>query len=236
MRNLSLVPSKGAGSFDGTVFSAINRTKTKLGSRLLRSWLLKPLARLEHILARHDAVEWFLNHRKDEAILAFKKALRALPDLDGRAAAVVHGRSRPRELIALCRSWMRFSDTCQQFRSYFTEDQFCPAVAAWVDVIVDSLEGVQDLLAQLDESASKDEDKSRLFRRLSDYPEMEKLIQKIHLVENQLEALKPSICRTLGLLRFNYVTVSGEDYLIQVQATKAGKFPHVPSSWIKISA
>lgn len=45
--------------------------------------------------------------------------------------------------------------------------------------------------------------------------------------------MKPSICKTIGLLAFNYVTVSGDEYLIEV---KNAFLKAVPSSWIKVSA
>lgn len=90
----------------------------------MRSWILNPLAQLEPITSRHDAVEWFLFHRQDPAVVALKQSLRVLPDVDGRAAAIVHGRSKPKEFVALCRTWLAFSTTCQQFRSYFSDGIF----------------------------------------------------------------------------------------------------------------
>ena len=48
---------------------------------------------------------------------------------------------------------------------------------------------------------------------------------------NQLEEHKKDICKTLGLLSFQYSTVSGLDYLIEVKNGCS-----VPSTWSKISA
>lgn len=48
-----------------------------------------------------------------------------------------------------------------------------------------------------------------------------------------IQALKPSICKTIGILAMNYVTVSGDEYLIEV---KNSLVRAVPSTWIKISA
>ena len=48
-----------------------------------------------------------------------------------------------------------------------------------------------------------------------------------------MQALKPSICKTIGLLAFNFVTVSGDEYLIEV---KNALLRAVPASWTKLSA
>lgn len=45
--------------------------------------------------------------------------------------------------------------------------------------------------------------------------------------------LRPSLSKTLGLMKVDYVTVSGEEYLIEVKNSFLGS---VPSSWTKVSA
>ena len=105
-------------------------------------------------------------------------------------------------------------------------------MAVWLDIVVQSIQDVvPHHLAQLDESACDDPDKAKLFRRLSDFPDVNALVQQVRQVESQLDALRPSICLVLGLSSFNYSSVSGEEYLIQVDTSKA-----VPPSWIKIGA
>src|SRR5437867_1288915 len=56
LRHLEIV--EGAdGQRDGSLLAELDRTVTSIGSRLLRSWLLRPLAGLEPIRDRLDAVE-----------------------------------------------------------------------------------------------------------------------------------------------------------------------------------
>jgi DNA mismatch repair protein MSH3 len=75
--------------------------------RLLRSWILKPLACRESIIHRQDAVQWFIDHNKDEQLMELKKLFRTLPDLEKRLTAVMYFRSQPKEFHALCRSWIQ---------------------------------------------------------------------------------------------------------------------------------
>jgi DNA mismatch repair ATPase MutS len=57
-----LVAAKGCGkSKEGfSLFSLLDRTKSHAGSRMLREWMLKPLADTESIERRQDGVEMFL--------------------------------------------------------------------------------------------------------------------------------------------------------------------------------
>lgn len=119
-------------------------------------------------------------------MLSFKKSLKSLPDLDQRATAVLHGRSIPKQFFALCRSWQQFSLICQGFQASYG-NELCPAVNNWMDLVIKSLGGVPDYLAQLNEATLQSDDKTRLFSRLSDYPDMEKLVERIQLVESQLQ-------------------------------------------------
>ena len=57
------------------------------------------------------------------------------------------------------------------------------------------------------------------------------LNSEIQTILDELENHKKEICKTLGLLTFEYTTVSGLDYLIEVKLGIS-----VPSTWNKINA
>lgn len=154
--------------------------------RLLRSWLLKPLANREQISSRQDVVEWFFKRLNDPEVLVLKKALKSLPDLDHRATAVLHGRSRPKDFYGLCRAWQQFSQVCHLFQARLG-DEMSAALNYWVYMVVESLDQVPDFLAQLNEGAAESGDKTQLFSRLSDFPAMETLVEQIQHVEKQLQ-------------------------------------------------
>ena len=56
-RNLELVESLRSGDGSGTLLSVLDRTKTPMGARLLRQWILSPLTNLQAINARLEAVD-----------------------------------------------------------------------------------------------------------------------------------------------------------------------------------
>ena len=101
-RNLELVePLRGAASqgTDGTLLGVLDRTSTPMGARLLRQWILAPLATKEAIEARLDAVECFTATPVARERLA--GALDTVRDLERLATKAALSRSTPRELSAL---------------------------------------------------------------------------------------------------------------------------------------
>lgn len=82
LRALNVVPftGDGGGGKRATLFGLLNRTKTPMGSRLLRHWIAQPLQDREAINTRLDVTEAFMEGR--EACLAVRNEhLHRLPDL-----------------------------------------------------------------------------------------------------------------------------------------------------------
>ena len=101
-RNLELVESLRGGAeggSEGTLIDVLDRTATPMGARLLRQWVLAPLAIRAAIDARLDAVERFT--RAPIAREQLRSALDGVRDLERLATKAALGRSTPRELRAL---------------------------------------------------------------------------------------------------------------------------------------
>ena len=50
-------PGRGGNDAPTTLLDVLNDTKTAMGGRMLREWVIRPLANINAIRARHDAVE-----------------------------------------------------------------------------------------------------------------------------------------------------------------------------------
>ncbi|MDW8245343.1 MAG: DNA mismatch repair protein MutS [Sandaracinaceae bacterium] len=101
IRNLELVRSL-SGQKDGALLSAIDRSCTVLGSRLLRRRLLRPLLDLPTIRRRLDAVGVMLEHRSVRKKV--RETLRALPDIERLVGRAEYGSFGPRDLGAIRQS------------------------------------------------------------------------------------------------------------------------------------
>lgn len=101
-RNLELVANIVSGDEKGTLFSVLNHTHCPMGPRLLREWILRPLARTEPIQDRLDAVEELAFRTRERQDM--QRALGAIRDLDRIVAKLTYGRAAPRDLALLAES------------------------------------------------------------------------------------------------------------------------------------
>ncbi|MEM6649964.1 MAG: DNA mismatch repair protein MutS [Pseudomonadota bacterium] len=87
------------GGRKGSLLDAIDQTKTAGGGRLLSRWLASPLADVEGINARLDAVAMFVDDQKRREDL--QAQIGATPDLARALSRLSLGRGGPRDLAAL---------------------------------------------------------------------------------------------------------------------------------------
>ena len=107
LSNLDLIASRGSSRSDAptTLLQALDTTRTAMGSRLLRDWLVRPLQNLPAIVARHDAVESFLNNRRDLDTL--RGILSEIKDLERLLSRLSSGSGNARDVRALGASLAR---------------------------------------------------------------------------------------------------------------------------------
>ncbi|UCC47579.1 MAG: DNA mismatch repair protein MutS, partial [Gemmatimonadota bacterium] len=101
-RNLEVVRPLRADLGGRALIDVIDETVTPMGARLLRAWLLRPLADHEAIRDRLDAVGELVEDRTRRKRV--REGLRAVRDLERLAGKAGAGRSAPRDLLALARS------------------------------------------------------------------------------------------------------------------------------------
>ena len=101
-RNLELVESLADGERRGTLLDVLDHTKTAMGGRALREWIVRPLVELERIQDRLDAVEELAFQALERGRL--RDALARVQDLDRILGRVTLGTAGPRDLVALATS------------------------------------------------------------------------------------------------------------------------------------
>lgn len=101
LRNLELLPDGKSQNLGGTLFEVVNRTRTSMGARLLKKWLLKPLIQLEPIRHRQELVKSFFEN--EMRLADVRELLKNTPDLERILSKVVLGSRNPRDIQALCR-------------------------------------------------------------------------------------------------------------------------------------
>jgi len=96
--NLNLVPGRGREA-SVSLLSVLDVTKTAMGGRKLRDWVVRPLANLDQITRRLDAVEAFT---RDRALLRdMTDALGKVRDLERLIARIGAGTGNARDVAGL---------------------------------------------------------------------------------------------------------------------------------------
>lgn len=98
VRNLELVRGLD-GNRKSTLLAVLDRTRTAMGGRLLREWLLRPLLEREQIEARLDAIEELQGSIIARSRLA--QLLESVHDLERLLSRVIMETATPRDLLAL---------------------------------------------------------------------------------------------------------------------------------------
>ncbi|HAB17524.1 MAG TPA: DNA mismatch repair protein MutS [Verrucomicrobiales bacterium] len=100
LRNLEVLePLHGDGASATTLFRALHRTVTPMGARRLRDWLTQPLASVEAIHRRQEAVAAWLN--LPSALVGIRARLTEVRDLERTLARLSLGSGNARDLLAL---------------------------------------------------------------------------------------------------------------------------------------
>lgn len=101
-RNLELVETMREKQKRGSLLWVLDRTKTAMGARTLRSFVEQPLIQSGEIESRYDAIEEMNGNLIDREEL--REYLRPIHDLERLITRVTYQTANPRDLIALSNS------------------------------------------------------------------------------------------------------------------------------------
>ena len=113
-RNLELTETMRSKEKKGTLLWVLDKTRTPMGSRMMRSWLEKPLLDPAEIGRRHSAVEELVDSTICRGELI--EALKYISDLERIATRIVTGHVNGRELLGLARGLRALPDVKLQLQ------------------------------------------------------------------------------------------------------------------------
>jgi DNA mismatch repair protein MutS len=101
-RSLELLETLRDRRREHSLLGVLDRTQTAMGGRLLRRWIVFPLAEADAIVARLDAVEELVHDRDLRDVLG--RLLAEVSDIERIAGRVATSRAGPRDLVGLGRT------------------------------------------------------------------------------------------------------------------------------------
>lgn len=144
MRSLELLEPLYEADGNYSLVDILDKTKTSMGARLLRSWLKRPLKNLQNITKRHDAIEKFVEHK--EEIKPIRKALSNIYDFKRICGRIGAGRANARDLISMKLSLMRIPELKSLLTNVNTQGEKASALLNELYDRIDDFEDVSSLI------------------------------------------------------------------------------------------
>lgn len=133
-RNLEVIANMRDGGSHYTLLECVDFTKTAMGGRLLRNWLLFPLTKLAQIEERQAEVALFVDNR--QLLDKVKTDLNGILDVERLAGRIAMERAHAKDLQALRASldaWSRIKEYLGQFDFSFVSDEDARTISSLIE-------------------------------------------------------------------------------------------------------
>ncbi|XP_038661311.1 DNA mismatch repair protein Msh3 isoform X1 [Scyliorhinus canicula] len=232
LKNLEILQNQTTGTAKGSLLWVLDHAQNSFGRRLLKKWVAQPLTKASEVNARLDAVTEILT--SESIVLAkTKNLLPKLPDLERGICSIYHKKCSTWEFYQLVRTLTNLEVGFQALLPA-AEDQLTSSLLRSVLLeLPQLLDPVHHYLKILDESAAKTGDKTQLFTDLNEFPVIQQLKLEIQNVLSKLQEHRREIRLILRKPSLDYVTVSGQEFLIEVRNSLLSI---IPNDWTQISS
>jgi DNA mismatch repair protein MutS len=123
-RSMEIDRTVRSNTTEGSLLSALDRTKTSMGGRMLRQWLRCPLCDPEHIAARQSAVAALLE--SPAVLTALIARLENVCDIERIVGRVAVARAGPRDMASLGRCLASLPELLDQLQSLSHANDIAP--------------------------------------------------------------------------------------------------------------
>ena len=142
VRNLELCETMRTKSKRGSLLGVLDKTKTAMGKRLMRSYVLQPLLSIPEITLRQNAVEELANDTvmRCEA----QEYMSGIRDIERMMTKIVYGTATAKELLGLAATAHRFpyikqllaSANCKMLKSIYNDIDTLDEIVALIDAAI----------------------------------------------------------------------------------------------------
>jgi len=216
-RNLELTASLQQGGTEGTLVSIMDETKTAMGGRMLRKWIMRPLKKMVTIKRRLNAVETlFINHEIRQNL---REELKEVGDLERLISRICVGRGNARDLTQLKLSLHQIPAIKSQFSSL--DDSKLTKLDNRLKLLIEVKEKIQQAL--VDDPPANTKNGGLINDGFND--ELDELREISRNGKKYIAKIKDELTQETGIssLKIGYNKVYG--YYIEVTNTHKDKVP-----------
>ncbi|XP_059772648.1 DNA mismatch repair protein Msh3 isoform X2 [Balaenoptera ricei] len=232
LRNLEILQNQTDMKTKGSLFWVLDHTKTSFGRRKLKKWVTQPLLKLREINARLDAVSEVL-HSESSVFGQIENHLRKLPDIERGLCSIYHKKCSTQEFFLIVKTLYHLKSEFQALTPAVNSHVQSELLQTFISEIPELLSPVEHYLKILNEQAAKIGDKTELFKDLSHFPLIKKRKDEIQEVTDKIQTHLQEIRKILKNPSAQYVTVSGQEFMIEV---KNSAVSCIPTDWVKVGS
>ncbi|GAB7349571.1 hypothetical protein MBLNU459_g0265t1 [Dothideomycetes sp. NU459] len=233
LSSLEIYRNQTDHSDKGSLFWKLDRTQTRFGQRLLRKWVGRPLLQQALLNERIAAVEELLQSDRTVAVERIKNLLRQIKgDLEKSLIRIYYKKCGRSELLTVLQILQTIANEYAHVKQAADSGFESAALAEAIASLPRISEDVVACLEKINLQAAKDDDKYSFFQEGFETEDIQNHKVGIMAVEQDLDAHRKVAAAKLKKNNVDYVTVSGIEFLIEIENTQ---LRNVPASWIKIS-
>ena len=222
VRNLELLRTLADGRRKGSLLGLVDHTRTAMGGRKLKRWMLYPLRDSTAIAARLDAVEALVEDPMARSDV--RAHLSNVHDLERLVTRTVNGAATARDIVALASSLERVPDLAERLQA--SGHPILSAMAKGLDPVLAATKLVRQSL--VDEPPATQKDGGVI--RQGHSAELDELISIAGEGKAWFNAYADELRSQSGIssLKIRYNNVFG--YFIEVTRSN---LDHVPDTWLR---
>ncbi|KAI0031692.1 muts domain V-domain-containing protein [Vararia minispora EC-137] len=227
LTNLEIYQNDTDYTKKGSLMWILDKTLTKFGSRLLHSWVGRPLVDIRLLRERTDAIEEIITNSSMH-LVQLRGTLRQLPDLAKGLCRIQYGKCTPKELAMLLQAFEKVAN------AFAPEQNLFDIKSVIITDIIESLprlrEPVREIISAIRMKNAEHGDKVEMWTDPERYPEISDADMASQAVEHELLEELKSIRRVLKKPNLQWASVGGDEYLIEY--SRAEDQSRIPAQWI----
>ncbi|KAG5728291.1 DNA mismatch repair protein MSH3 [Termitomyces sp. T112] len=228
LTNLEIYRNETDGTVIGSLLWLLDKTKTKFGARLLRSWIGRPLVDKRMLNERAEAVEEILES-PSEQLVTLRQILRKLPDLAKGLCRIQYGQCTPQELAVLLPAFNKIGQAFDNFESP-SDVGFRSSLLNEIVFLLPKLKGpMKELMSAIRLDQAAEGRKDIMWTDPERYPEINDADVAIQIVNVELDDQLKAIRKLLRMPSLQWTTHLKDEFLVEHK--NSDKRP-IPDHWI----
>lgn len=217
----------------GSLFWAVDKTRTRFGHRLLRKWVGRPLLDQKSLEDRLDAVQELLDKQSTAPVDQLETLLNhTRTDLERSLIRIYYGKCTRPELLSVLQTLQKIASHYSTVMSPSDAPFTSPLLNNAIYALPQILNTVISYLEKINLEAARKDDKYGFFRDEYQTEDIQDHQLGIAHVEHELDTHRSVAAQKIKKKKVDYVTVAGIEFLIEVPNAD---IKNVPASWSKIS-